>query len=223
MKFVYKATGKPVKLGDTVVLRDGQGFTVDYFREPHKPDSEGKVTLLAEGAQRPHGTEFYASVIGAEWIEREDRYNNAGHVCPETGRIAMTVADAYAREDMPDRHFTLYNEEAADMGLEAWRMIDGMDATTQTGDDGRPVGYTLDFASGRSLGVPPSSIVYMQRTKAERDPRFIIDAENASGMRVSFRNVPGNSATEAAACALSTMKTPSDWRMTGTDREAIAS
>lgn len=89
MRLVYKATQQPVKLGDTVVLRDGQGFTVDFFSEPHKPDSEGKVTLLAEGAERPHGTEVYVSGIGAEWIEREDR------------RESPTGEDVWPDEDPP--------------------------------------------------------------------------------------------------------------------------
>lgn len=37
-----------------------------YFSHPHKPSSEGKVSL-------ENGMEYYVSVIGAEWIEREDR------------------------------------------------------------------------------------------------------------------------------------------------------
>lgn len=72
MRLVYKATQQPVNYGDTVTV-SGQPFTIDHFRKPHKPDSEGKVTLLAPGVSSPHGTEFYVSVIGAEWIEREDR------------------------------------------------------------------------------------------------------------------------------------------------------
>lgn len=70
MKLVYKATQQPVKLGDKVKTKEGSTLTVQYFCEPHKPDSEGKVTIIGEvgGA-----SEYYVSVIGAQWIEREDR------------------------------------------------------------------------------------------------------------------------------------------------------
>lgn len=100
---------------------------------------------------------------------RKYAYNVAGHVCPSTGRLAMTVADAYARTDMPDRHFALYNVEAEACGMDPWRMIDGMDATVETGADGRPFSYTLDFADGRSVAdISPERVIYMQRTKEER-------------------------------------------------------
>ena len=65
MKLVYKKTGEPVKVGDPVEV-SGVSTTVSYFREPHKPASEGKVSLAS-------GAEYYVSVIGAEWIDREDR------------------------------------------------------------------------------------------------------------------------------------------------------
>lgn len=69
MRLVYTKTGKPVNVGDRVTVRN-EICTVDYFREPHKPSSEGKVTVrLTEDMRR----EYYVSVIGAEWIEREDR------------------------------------------------------------------------------------------------------------------------------------------------------
>lgn len=71
MKLVYVDTGKPVQVGDVVTLRDGEKATVSYFREPHKPASEGKVTV--SHGENDMGREFYVSVIGARWIEREDR------------------------------------------------------------------------------------------------------------------------------------------------------
>jgi hypothetical protein len=71
MKLVYSTSGREVKVGDKVVLRDGRKVTVDYFREPHKASSEGKVTVKAPG--QTMGSEYYVSVIGAEWVEREDR------------------------------------------------------------------------------------------------------------------------------------------------------
>ena len=69
MRLVYESTGKPVQVGDKVTL-DGELLIVDYFRPPHKPNSEGKVTLVGKSK---FGYEYYVSVIGAKWVERDDR------------------------------------------------------------------------------------------------------------------------------------------------------
>ena len=66
MRLVYKTTGDPVKVGDVI---PSLGIVM-FFREPHKPSSEGKVTLRIN---RVSCQEYYVSVIGAHWIEREDR------------------------------------------------------------------------------------------------------------------------------------------------------
>ena len=71
MRLVYKATGKEVKVGDVVTTSKGEKCEVTYFRPPHKPSSSGKVTVQFEGSNS--SMEYYVSVIGAEWIEREDR------------------------------------------------------------------------------------------------------------------------------------------------------
>jgi hypothetical protein len=70
VKLIYTKTGQPVNAGDVVTTRDGSEYRLDFYREPHKPSSTGRVyiTPLAGGCQR----EFFPSVIGAEWIERED-------------------------------------------------------------------------------------------------------------------------------------------------------
>lgn len=146
-------------------------------------------------------------------------YNDAGHICPMTGRIAMTVADAYARDDSPDRHFTIYGTEAAALGMDPWRMIDGLDATTETGADGRPVGYTLDFASGSSVDVKPDRIIYMQRTKAEKESRYSIDLEGDDGVTVTLKGITAGKSMSAEEHALALMKHAKDWRIVGIDRE----
>jgi hypothetical protein len=69
MKLVYKDSGAVVNVGD-VCLIDGEGYTVVFFREPHKPSSSGKVSV-ADASDFTR--ELYVSVIGAEWIERDDR------------------------------------------------------------------------------------------------------------------------------------------------------
>jgi hypothetical protein len=70
MRLIYTATQAPVLIGDPVTVH-GQPATVSYFRKPHKSSSEGKVSI--KPADTDTENEFYVSVIGAEWIEREDR------------------------------------------------------------------------------------------------------------------------------------------------------
>jgi hypothetical protein len=70
MKLIYKATGAEVKVGDVVKI-DGEKCEVTYFRPPYKPSSSGKVLVKFEN--RNCNMEYYTSVIGAEWVEREDR------------------------------------------------------------------------------------------------------------------------------------------------------
>lgn len=76
MKLVYKTTQQLVKVGDTVKL-NGEHFSVLDFLPPHKPDSEGKVTVRHISSDSATGTSLYVSIIGAEWIEREDRPDTA--------------------------------------------------------------------------------------------------------------------------------------------------
>lgn len=79
MRLVYKDTGMEVKVGDVVPMHDDDertGVRVKYFAKPHKPNSSGKVTIsvLYDDSEEEAGTrEYYVGVIGAEWIEREDR------------------------------------------------------------------------------------------------------------------------------------------------------
>lgn len=76
MRLVYtkgRRKGKEVKVGDEVRLEYGP-VLVKSFSKPHKPASSGKVVIELLGGEQ----QFYVSVIGAEWIEREDR----GEVAP---------------------------------------------------------------------------------------------------------------------------------------------
>jgi len=67
MKLVYTKTQLPVEIGDRVMIGD-QEFVVDHFALPHKPSSSGRLVLRLYG----QAEEYFTSVIGAEWIERED-------------------------------------------------------------------------------------------------------------------------------------------------------
>lgn len=71
MKLIYESTGEQVRVGDEVTLDDGCTVTVTHFREPHKPSSSGKVCVMDRGTDSQR--EYYVSVIGARWINREDR------------------------------------------------------------------------------------------------------------------------------------------------------
>lgn len=70
MRLVYEDSGIEVRVGDIVKV-DGEETMVTYFRPPHKPAASGKVTVQSNGAGL--NGEFYVGVIGAVWIEREDR------------------------------------------------------------------------------------------------------------------------------------------------------
>lgn len=70
MRLVYEKSGLEVQVGHKVVGPHGEVFTVEYFREPHSPASSGKITIKDF---QDHTHEFYVGIIGAKWIEREDR------------------------------------------------------------------------------------------------------------------------------------------------------
>jgi hypothetical protein len=72
MRLVYEASGKEVQVGDTVHL-DGNAYTVWHFAKPHKPASSGKVFIRPISNENGFSSEYYVGVIGAKWIEREDR------------------------------------------------------------------------------------------------------------------------------------------------------
>jgi hypothetical protein len=73
MRLVYNDYGNEVKIGDVVTLRDGEKATVEFFREPHKPASSGKVNVTVRHGDHENTAEYFVGVIGAKWIEREDR------------------------------------------------------------------------------------------------------------------------------------------------------
>lgn len=71
MRLIYKDSKQPVKIGDIVDLGKGEMVDVQYFREPHKAGSTGKVTVetVNTGLRR----EYFVGIIGAAWVEREDQ------------------------------------------------------------------------------------------------------------------------------------------------------
>lgn len=71
MRLVYEESGDaPVQIGDTVHV-SGVPYFVYSITKPHKPSSTGRVICQAM-TDRPWFCEWFPSVIGAKWIERED-------------------------------------------------------------------------------------------------------------------------------------------------------
>ncbi|WP_432263069.1 hypothetical protein [Cupriavidus sp. TMH.W2] len=71
MRLVYTATREPVAIDDTVTTSKGDKVVVKGFIKPRHSGSTGRVLVVYEGFTEP--AEYYPSVIGAEWIDREDR------------------------------------------------------------------------------------------------------------------------------------------------------
>lgn len=76
-------------------------------------------------------------------------YNTAGHICPKTQRVAMTVADAYADQD--GASLWRYSTE---MATDPWRQVDWID---WVGEDW----YQIVYPHGSS-NVPGSQIIYVR-------------------------------------------------------------
>ena len=75
-KYSSMPAGQQVMVGDRLKIGDGEWVEVSYFREPHKSSSEGKVSVRHQ--LDGWTSEYYVSVIGAEWIDREDRLFSVG-------------------------------------------------------------------------------------------------------------------------------------------------
>lgn len=91
-------------------------------------------------------------------------YNIEGHVCGETGRKAHTVAQVLdLMKDDPDSvHSYTYDQEAAECGLDPWRLVDGIDPHK------REQKADLWFDNGGSRTVELTSILYVQQPKAKK-------------------------------------------------------
>jgi hypothetical protein len=89
-------------------------------------------------------------------------YNQVGHTCGQTGRVAMFVATVLALQKNPgqgDLHCHTYDGEAADMGLDPWRLIDGFNPMVNEAK------CELWFDNGGSKIVGLDQIVYVQQPK----------------------------------------------------------
>ncbi len=76
--------------------------------------------------------------------------------CPHTGRRVVTVAQWNARPDeLIDEYAYAFNPEAAEMGLDPWRLIEGIGAHT----NGR--NFDIDFANGTFRTVTGEQQIYV--------------------------------------------------------------
>ena len=72
MRLVYEGSNNaPVVLGDVVHVK-GTPYYVMSITKPHKPASTGRVLCKAM-TEEAWVCEWFPCVIGATWIEREDR------------------------------------------------------------------------------------------------------------------------------------------------------
>lgn len=79
MRLVYEDTGVEVKNGDEVETFRGAKVNVVHIEKPKHGGSTGRVYVKdIDATNDTHCAGYFPSVIGAEWIEREDQ----GYVPP---------------------------------------------------------------------------------------------------------------------------------------------
>jgi len=71
MKLVNKLTGNEVLVGHKIMLSTGNVVTVTSIQEPRHGGSTGRVYVKYPISKNEIG--FYPSVVGAHWVDREDR------------------------------------------------------------------------------------------------------------------------------------------------------
>ena len=71
MQLVYSINKLPVFIGDVVHVRN-TAYYVENIVEPNKPSSTGRVWCRSMD-ERKYFNEWFPSVIGAEWIDRNDQ------------------------------------------------------------------------------------------------------------------------------------------------------
>lgn len=76
MKLVYEATGKEVKVGDRVIMRNQKSVrcVITAIQRPHTPASTGRVYVAPSMMKASEGQGYFPGVFDMEWIEREDRH-----------------------------------------------------------------------------------------------------------------------------------------------------
>ena len=68
-----KGSGDTVEVGDEALTFRGESVTVTGIEEPRNSGSTGRIYVRFDYPNAKLTREFFPGVIGAEWIEREDR------------------------------------------------------------------------------------------------------------------------------------------------------
>lgn len=89
-------------------------------------------------------------------------YNAEGHVCPQTNRKAMTVAQVIELQKKGDVYSYTYDAESAGCGLDPWRLVDSINPFTNEPK------AELWFDNGGSKDVPLDAILYVQQPKRSK-------------------------------------------------------
>jgi hypothetical protein len=71
MKLVYTKTFLEVKVGDVTHIRGVPHYIMGICK-PHSPASTGRVQVQSMNENK-YFREYFPSVVGADWINREDR------------------------------------------------------------------------------------------------------------------------------------------------------
>lgn len=130
-------------------------------RDALRHDLTQAVDTFPHGFWLPDALDTLSNVAKeqGEATDKPMAYNTPGHVCPETFRVAMTVADFCAKQT-GDLYAYLYNTGAAAIGRRAWRLIEFVDSNTEV------PGFFLDFADGSYQSVPPDFVIYVSAKDA---------------------------------------------------------
>lgn len=123
MRLVYEKTGIEVQVGDIVETIRGLKVRVHSFDKPHKPDSEGKIMVegAVDGGPGFLGkVNYYTGVIGAQWIEREDR---EPQTATRKGKTLKTVPDGAPRRlaDFKNAWRKMTDEQRAEAARFIWQ------------------------------------------------------------------------------------------------------
>jgi hypothetical protein len=87
-------------------------------------------------------------------------HKEPGYVCPRTGRVAVSVPAFVASDLNGDAAAYFYSQQAEDMNLDPWRMIEGIDAHIN-GES-----FEIWFADGGFKTVGPRTTIFVRKADA---------------------------------------------------------
>jgi hypothetical protein len=99
MRLVYQKNQQEVSVGDVVRVKEIL-YKVVHFNPPHQPASSGKVSIRLLGGTLQE--QVYVGIIGAEWIEREDRADEDSVEVVRTTSRDQLVEEIMAELRLPD-------------------------------------------------------------------------------------------------------------------------